>query len=214
MQLRSKYIECVQRWEASIRSLRKAIRAAAVAARGGGGGGGMKGRKKKKTTKKTTTKGESIIMLEGGNSCDIEGVGTKDEAGGEDDGMRDETTTTTCTATTTSSWMSTLRDLGNTYNVSKQCETLIHAHDEMLLAQSNYTEAVTVENAAVEEAMAIEKMALDSVQHLEEVSGSKTFITRFWYSLYSLLPTPFGAILSFLGACYFRNQFGRSLPPR
>jgi hypothetical protein len=51
-------------------------------------------------------------MLEG-NSIDIEGAGTKDKAVGED-GMRGETTTA-CTT----SWMSTLRQLGNTYNVLK-----------------------------------------------------------------------------------------------
>ena len=81
------------------------------------------------------------------------------------------TTTSSATATTSpSSWSTTLRQLGTTYNISKQCESVIHAYDDMVLAQSNYTQAVLDENTAVEEALAIEKMALDSVQHLEEVS--------------------------------------------
>ncbi len=158
MRLRMRYVECVKEETTSVQSLRKAIRAAA---RGDGGGGG---RKKKKTTKEVES-----IMVEG-NSIDIEDAGTKDEAVGQA-GMRGGTTTA-CTT----SWMSTLRQLGNTYNVSKQCESLILAHDEMLMAQSNYTKAVTAENAAVEEAMAIEKMALDSVQHFEEVSENKTTV--------------------------------------
>jgi len=124
----------------SIQFLRKAVRAAS-------------GKKKKKRSRKAES-----IMSEGSSVGNEDGV-AKEEGG---DGPRDETTTT--------SWSTTLRQLGNTYNVSKQCESVIHAHDEMQLAQLNYNQAVMVENAAVEEAVAIEKMALDSVQHLEEVS--------------------------------------------
>lgn len=138
--MRIRYVECVKEWEMSIQLLRKAVRAAS-------------GKKKKKRSRKAES-----IMSEGSSIGNEHGVAN--EEGG--DGPRDETTTT--------SWSTTLRQLGNTYNVSKQCESVIHAHDEMQLAQLNYNQAVMVENAAVEEAVAIEKMALDSVQHLEEVS--------------------------------------------
>jgi hypothetical protein len=148
--LRIRYVECVKEWEMSIQLLRKAVRAAS-------------GKKKKKRSRKAES-----IMSEGSSIGNEHGVAN--EEGG--DGPRDETNTipTTATTTTTTSWSTTLRQLGNTYNVSKQCESVIHAHDEMQLAQLNYNQSVMVENAAVEEAVAIEKMALDSVQHLEEVS--------------------------------------------
>jgi hypothetical protein len=151
LRLRIRYVECVKEWEMSIQLLRKAVRAAS-------------GKKKMRSRKAES------IMSEGSSIGNEDGV-AKEEGG---DGPRDETNTTTTTTTTTTptttSWSTTLRQLGNTYNVSKQCESVIHAHDEMQLAQLNYNQAVMVENAAVEEAMAIEKMALDSVQHLEEVS--------------------------------------------
>ena len=193
--LREIYIQCVQEWEGSIRKLQMAKRQQ-QRRRGGGGiaaatatASSRGGRKMKKSKKEGSGDGD-IIEGGGGVAGTNTTIAARDEGveggGGDgmlrgDDGITTTTTTTTSysTATTPSaittttsplSWSATLRQLGNTYNISKQCESVIHAYDDMVLAQSNYTQAVLDENTAVEEALAIEKMALDSVQHLEEVS--------------------------------------------
>ena len=195
--LRDIYTQCVQEWEGSIRKLQMAKRQ--QRRRGGGGiatatatASSRGGRKMKKSKKEGSGDGD-IIEGGGGVAGTKTTIAARDEGvvegGGDgmlrgDDGINTTTTTTTTTtsystATTTSSattttspssWSTTLRQLGTTYNISKQCESVIHAYDDMVLAQSNYTQAVLDENTAVEEALAIEKMALDSVQHLEEVS--------------------------------------------
>ena len=190
--LRDIYTQCVQEWEGSIRKLQMAKRQ--QRRRGGGGiatataASSRGGRKMKKSKKEGSGDGD-IIEGGGGVAGTNTTIAARDEGvegeGGDgmlrgDDGITTTTTTSYSTATTTfsdtatttspSSWSTTLRQLGTTYNISKQCESVIHAYDDMVLAQSNYTQAVLDENTAVEEAMAIEKMALDSVQHLEEVS--------------------------------------------
>ena len=68
------------------------------------------------------------------------------------------------------SWQATLRTYGNEHSLSKQCESLIRATEEVTKTQSNYVDGVAAENVAVDNCVNIEKVVLDEVQKLEEVS--------------------------------------------
>jgi len=65
-------------------------------------------------------------------------------------------------------WEEELRQFGDKNGLSKQCESVIRASEEVGTAQTNYTVGVTAENVAVEDAQDMERVALDSVQRLEE----------------------------------------------
>ena len=67
-------------------------------------------------------------------------------------------------------WQHTLRTYGNEHSLTKQCESLIRATDEVNVAQTNYVDSVTAENVAVDNCVNVEKSVLDEVQRLEEVS--------------------------------------------
>ena len=67
-------------------------------------------------------------------------------------------------------WQHDLRTYGNEHSLSKQCESLIRATDEVTNAQSNYVDSVAAENVAVDNCVNIERVVLDEVQKLEEVS--------------------------------------------
>jgi hypothetical protein len=67
-------------------------------------------------------------------------------------------------------WEDELRRLADRHKLSRQvCEAAIRAHDDVVSARDEYASCVEAENAAVEEARALERKALDSLQRLEEV---------------------------------------------
>jgi len=68
------------------------------------------------------------------------------------------------------SWQSTLRTYGNEHSLTKQCDSLIRATEEVTNTQSNYVDSVKAENVAIDNCVTVEKAVLDDVQKLEEVS--------------------------------------------
>ncbi len=75
-------------------------------------------------------------------------------------------------------WEDALRNYGVRHGLSRGCEAVIRALEEVQTSESHYSSMVKLENGAVEEAQAMEKMALESMQTLEEVSIDKTAIIR------------------------------------
>ena len=69
-------------------------------------------------------------------------------------------------------WQHDLRTYGNEHSLTKQCELLIRATEEVNKTQRNYVNSVAVENVAVDNCVNVEKNVLDEVQRLEEVSLS------------------------------------------
>jgi hypothetical protein len=71
-------------------------------------------------------------------------------------------------------WEDGLRKLADRYKLSRQvCESVTHLHDDVASAREDYAMGVLAENEAVEEVQALERMALDCLQRLEEVRGPK-----------------------------------------
>jgi len=65
-------------------------------------------------------------------------------------------------------WEDALKKYGLRHGLNRGCEAVIKALEEVQASESQYSAMVTLENGAVEEAQAMEKMALDSMQTLEE----------------------------------------------
>ena len=91
-------------------------------------------------------------------------------------------------------WEDELRRLAERYRLSRQvCESVTRAHDDVVSAGAEYASCVEAENAAVEEALALEREALDSLQRLEEVrrwGEPIDIIPRYIYYVYDAPISP------------------------
>ena len=66
-------------------------------------------------------------------------------------------------------WEDALRGYGGRYGLTKNCDSVIRALEEVQAAEAQYTAMVKVENAAVADSQTMELKTLDAVQKLEEV---------------------------------------------
>ncbi|KAL3807060.1 hypothetical protein ACHAXA_008006, partial [Cyclostephanos tholiformis] len=69
-------------------------------------------------------------------------------------------------------WEEELHKLADRFKLSRQvCETVTRLYNDVATARADYARGVLAENEAVEEVQALERMALDCLQRLEEASG-------------------------------------------
>lgn len=69
-------------------------------------------------------------------------------------------------------WEGELHKLADRFKLSRQvCESVTRLHDDVTSAREEYAMGVLAENEAVKKVQALERMALDCLQRLEEVRG-------------------------------------------
>ena len=73
-------------------------------------------------------------------------------------------------------WEDALRSFGIKYGLTKNCEAIILALEEIQTVETQYCTLVDSENAAVADAQAIERKVLDAIQKLEEVSRFQVLV--------------------------------------
>ena len=65
-----------------------------------------------------------------------------------------------------------MHKLADRFKLSRQvCESVTRLHDDVTSAREEYAMGVLAENEAVKKVQALERMALDCLQRLEEVRG-------------------------------------------
>ena len=157
LKLRKRYVDCVRDVDVAIAVLKKARRSAGVAAttnnnKGGGG-------------RKRTFTGSSIGSYSNTSKDEPPtSAGVVEEEEEEEGGAGDKVESTSLS----SCWQDELRQYGSDNSLIKQCENVIRAHDEVITAQTNYTQSVQTENDAVDDTQNIEMIVLEAIQKLEE----------------------------------------------